>query len=44
MRAEVGCLTRNIVIKGDDYSVETQYGGHLIMLGKGDEGTQGRIE
>ena len=29
VRAEVGILTRNVVIKGDDNTEETEYGGHL---------------
>lgn len=34
MRAEVGLLTRNIVMKGDDDSEADEYGSHLMMTGK----------
>jgi len=30
-KAEVGLLTRKIVIKGDDASVATQFGGHIMI-------------
>ncbi|KAL4484574.1 hypothetical protein ABPG74_019751 [Tetrahymena malaccensis] len=33
MRAEVGLLTRNVVLEGDDSSVQTQYGAHLMLHG-----------
>jgi hypothetical protein len=34
MRIEVGLLTRNIVIQGDEDSVKNNYGAHLMMHGK----------
>lgn len=37
MRAEVGLLTRNIVFRGDDYSVEAQYGGIIFLHSFGDD-------
>jgi len=40
MRAEVGLLTRNIVVRGDDLSPEQEYGGHIILWR---EGCIGRI-
>lgn len=30
-RAEVGLLTRHIVIQGDESSLNSSFGGHLIM-------------
>jgi hypothetical protein len=34
MKAEVGLLSRNILMKGDDEtSVENEYGSHLMFLG-----------
>ena len=33
MRAEVGLLTRNIKVTGDDTSVKESYGAHLMMAG-----------
>ncbi|MCB1099877.1 MAG: G8 domain-containing protein [Verrucomicrobiae bacterium] len=33
-RAEVACLTRNIVIQGDELSIQSNFGGHL-MFGPG---------
>jgi len=44
MRAEVGMLTRNIVIQGDESSEFNQYGGHLMLHGKMSGGLIGRIE
>jgi G8 domain len=32
-RAEVGLLTRNIVIQGDDLSQGEQFGGHVMIMG-----------
>lgn len=34
MRAEVGLLTRNIVVKGDDTSDADEYGSHLMFNGR----------
>jgi hypothetical protein len=33
MRAEVGLLTRNVVFEGDDSSMETSYGAHIMLHG-----------
>lgn len=44
MRAEVGLLTRNVVIQGDpNDSITTQYGAHLMIHGSADQGSVGRI-
>ena len=32
-RAEVGLLSRNIVVRGDDRSDATGFGGHIMMMG-----------
>ena len=34
MRAEVGLLTRNIKMRGDSSSTESEYGSHLLLTGK----------
>jgi hypothetical protein len=34
MRAEVGLLTRNIKMRGDDSSLGKQYGSHLLLTGQ----------
>lgn len=39
-RAEVGLLTRDLVLRGDEGSAAEEYGGHVIVL----EGGQARIE
>jgi len=44
MRAEVANLSRNIVVQGDCNSEENQYGAHIMMLGKSEDGTEGRFE
>jgi hypothetical protein len=44
MRAEVGLLTRNILIRGDELSKVEENGAHLIIHGKGSAGATGRIE
>ena len=31
MRAEVGCLTRNVKVQGDDESTSDQYGAHIML-------------
>ena len=31
MRAEVGCLTRNVLVQGDAESPQDQYGAHIIL-------------
>jgi hypothetical protein len=33
MRAEVALLTRNIKMMGDETSVATDYGSHLMLAG-----------
>lgn len=39
MKAEVGLLTRNIKMKGDDAtSVANEYGSHLMMIGSAEDG------
>jgi hypothetical protein len=38
MRAEVGLLTRNIKIQGNDQSITERYGSHMMMSGKRDQG------
>lgn len=43
MRAEVGLLTRNIVMMGDDTSVATDYGSHLMLTGSAENGLVGKI-
>ena len=40
---EVGLLTRNIVIQGDEESDLTEYGAHVMMSSSGDESTIARI-
>lgn len=43
MRAEVGLLTRNIKMMGDDTSVKTEYGSHLMLMGSAENGLVGKI-
>jgi hypothetical protein len=43
MRAEVGLLTRNIKISGDDSSEMKQYGSHLMMTGQSVNGLEGQV-
>lgn len=43
MRAEVGLLTRNIKIKGDNDSPRDFYGAHMMIHGDAASGAQGRI-
>lgn len=43
MRAEVGLLTRNIKMMGDEVSQANSYGAHLMMAGSAENGLQGRI-
>jgi len=43
MRAEVGLLTRNVKIQGDDDSRVSKYGGHLMIHGASENGTRARI-
>lgn len=45
MRAEVGLLTRNILVQGDpETSLVNQYGAHMIVHADGSETTIARIE
>ena len=44
IRAEVGCLTRNIKIKGDIDPTDPLYGVHIMLFSPGDESSVGRIE
>ena len=43
MRAEVGLLTRNIKMMGDDTSERQSYGSHLMMAGSAENGLVGQI-
>ena len=43
MRAEVGLLTRNIKMMGDETSIATQYGSHLMLTGSAENGLVGKI-
>lgn len=43
MRAEVGLLTRNIKMMGDDTSFNKQYGSHLMMTGQSVNGFEGHV-
>jgi cell migration-inducing and hyaluronan-binding protein len=43
MRAEVGLLTRNIVIQGDDMTEIYDHGSHLIFMGSTVKGLQAAI-
>ena len=44
MRAEVGLLSRNILVKGDDAtSVTKKYGSHLMMVGSEEDGMVSHI-
>lgn len=43
MRAEVGLLTRNIKMQGDETSWENNYGSHLMMVGSSTKGLVGQI-
>ena len=43
MRAEVGHLTRRVVVKGDDSSDQTKWGAHIMLHSPGDETSVGRF-
>lgn len=43
MKAEVGLLSRNIKMRGDDNSFADQYGSHLILTGSSVDGLDGRV-
>lgn len=42
-RAEVGILTRNITIQGDDFAATSGYGGHIMIMG-GSSGSASNVE
>jgi len=44
LKAEVGLLTRNVKIQGDETSLAEQYGATVMMHSPGDETAVGRIE
>jgi hypothetical protein len=44
VRAEVGLLSRNVVIQGDQDSVPWQFGATVMMFSPGDESLTARIE
>ena len=44
MRAEVGLLTRNIVIRSDDDGISKKYGGHIMLKGDSVEGRISYVE
>ncbi len=44
MRAEVGLLSRNVVIQGDSNSEELEYGVHIMAMGGGSDQAVVRIE
>ena len=44
VRAEVGLLSRNVVIQGDQDSVSRQFGATVMMFSPGDESLTARIE
>lgn len=45
MEAEVGLLSRNIKMRGDDSSEthDNSYGSHLMLMGTAESGTQGHV-
>ena len=43
MRAEVGLLSRNIIIQGDSNSADKEYGAHLMLTGSEADGLVGKI-
>ena len=43
MRAEVGLLTRNIKMMGDETSVAERYGSHLLLAGSAENGLVGHV-
>lgn len=44
VRAEVALMTRNVIIQGDENSVNTKYGVHVMMRGRGVKGRFSYIE
>jgi hypothetical protein len=43
MRAEVGCITRNVKIQGDETSEANMYGVHIMTFSPGDDTSVSRI-
>ena len=44
MSAEVGLLTHNIVVRGDDQTYDIQFGAQILLSSPGDESLIGRME
>ena len=44
MSAEVGLLTQNIVVQGDEQTYDIQFGAHIFFSSPGDESLHGRLE
>eukprot|EP00761_Pharyngomonas_kirbyi_P010107 gb/GECH01010125.1/.p1 GENE.gb/GECH01010125.1/~~gb/GECH01010125.1/.p1 ORF type:complete len:3495 (+),score=610.83 gb/GECH01010125.1/:1-10485(+) len=44
MRAEVGLLSRNIIFQGDETTLETRYGAHMMFHSQGDDSLKARLE
>jgi hypothetical protein len=44
VRAEVGLLSRNVIVQGDSKSSSWQFGATIMMFSSGDESLIGRIE
>ena len=44
MSAEVGLLSRNVIVQGDEQTYDIQFGAHIFMHSNGDESLLGRIE
>ena len=44
MSAEVGLLTHNIVVRGDDQTYDIQFGAQIFFSSPGDESLLGRLE
>ena len=44
MSAEVGLLTHNIVVRGDDQTYDIQFGAQIFFSSPGDESLYGRLE
>ena len=43
MSAEVGLLSRNVVVQGDDQTYDIQFGAHILLSSPGDESLLGRF-
>eukprot|EP00007_Cunea_sp_BSH-02190019_P009900 CAMPEP_0174228976 /NCGR_PEP_ID=MMETSP0417-20130205/58_1 /TAXON_ID=242541 /ORGANISM="Mayorella sp, Strain BSH-02190019" /LENGTH=3668 /DNA_ID=CAMNT_0015306471 /DNA_START=321 /DNA_END=11327 /DNA_ORIENTATION=- len=43
LRAEVGLLSRNVVVRGDDSSAAAQFGGQIMLHSEGDDSSVGRL-